>query len=249
MRSLSCQTMTLTASLKCLIGKMYRYLLVIFMVSAFSCAALAQTSAPDSTKTKKDRQNAKQDSVTSKRFVPKVTKDKVYHPDSLHSPHKAVIRSLIIPGWGQLYNHQWWKVPIIYGGLGLLFDAILFNQRYYAPNLIVAKYREHGVTPGPNDPQYALYETYQSYNVQDQTIYDLVDSYRRDRDLSIMGFVGAWGVQMIDAYIDAKFQHSYTMDTDFSFKIAPTIMNSQPVFAESGSGPVTMGLKLTFTLR
>jgi hypothetical protein len=224
---------------------MYKNLLIIFLLISFAGAASAQTSSPDTTKTKKDIQNRKRDSVTSKRFVPKVTKDKekVYHPDSTHSPHLAVVRSLMIPGWGQIYNHQWWKVPIIYAGLGLLADAIIFNQKNYAPNLIVARYYEHAVTPTPNDPQYALWALYQQYGVQAQTVYDIVDSYDRDRDLSIFGFLGAWGIQAIDAYIDAKFQHSYTMDTNFSFKVEP--MFNQPVYAQNLNGAFISGIKVT----
>lgn len=209
--------------------------------------ALAQKPQLDTIRNKKDSLNLKHDSVTSKRFVPKVTKEKIYHPDSLHDPHKAVVRSLIIPGWGQIYNRQWWKVPIIYAGLGLLADVIIYNQRQYGPLLVVAKYREHGVTPSPGYPQYELYQEYAG--VPDQTVYDGVNGYIRDRDLGILGLLAGWGIQAVDAYIDAKFKHSYTMDTDFSFKVAPTIIN-QPTYAESfGSGPITPGLKLTFTLR
>jgi hypothetical protein len=222
---------------------MYKNLLIIFLLFSFATAASAQTSGPDTTKTKKDIQNLKQDSVKSKRFVPKVKKEKVYHPDSTHSPHLAVIRSLMIPGWGQIYNHQWWKVPIIYAGLGLLADAIIYNQRNYAPNLIVARYYEHAITPTPNDPQYKLWATYQQYGVQAQTVYDIVDGYDRDRDLSIFGFLGAWGVQAVDAYIDAKFQHSYTMDTNFAFKVEP--MFNQPVYAQNLNGAFISGIKVT----
>lgn len=226
---------------------MHKFLLIIFLLTGCVFTALAQKPQLDTIRNKKDSLNLKHDSVTSKRFVPKVTKEKIYHPDSLHDPHKAVVRSLIIPGWGQIYNRQWWKVPIIYAGLGLLADVIIYNQRQYGPLLVVAKYREHGVTPSPGYPQYELYQEYAG--VPDQTVYDGVNGYIRDRDLGILGLLAGWGIQAVDAYIDAKFKHSYTMDTDFSFKVAPTIIN-QPTYAESfGSGPITPGLKLTFTLR
>ena len=229
---------------------MYKYLIIIFLLTGFAFTAIAQTPQTDTVRNKKDSLNLKHDSVTSKRFVPKVTKEeKKYHPDSLHDPHKAVIRSLMIPGWGQIYNHQWWKVPIIYAGLGLLADVIIFNQQQYGPLLVVAKYYERGQTPLPTDPQYALWKAYQTAGVPQQSVYDYVNSYIRNRDLGILGFMAAWGIQAVDAYIDAKFQHSYTMDTDFSFKVGPTIIN-QPTYAlQSFNGPVIPGVKLTFVLR
>lgn len=175
-----------------------------------------------------------------------------FHRDSLHSPHKAVIRSLIIPGWGQLYNRQWWKVPIIYAGLGLLADAIVYNQKGYAPNLVVAHYYEQGRTKA-NLPttakNYALWLRYQQGGATPQNVYDLLESYRRDRDLSIMGFFGAWGIQMVDAYIDAKFKHSYSMDTDLSIKVTPTVLSGPMYAMQSENNLIIPGIKLTFTVQ
>ena len=226
---------------------MYKYLLVIFMLTGFAFSAKAQN--PDFNKqTKKDTINQRSDSVTAKRFAPKVTHDnRIYHPDSTHDPHKAIMRSLIIPGWGQLYNHQWWKVPFIYAGLGLLVDAYIFNERGYAPNLVVAHYYEQGqtLTSIPTTSKdYALFQLYLENGASATQVDSFVESYRRDRDLSIMGFFGAWGIQILDAYIDAKFKQSYTMDTNFSFKIEPTILNQQPIYSFA-SGPLIPGLKLS----
>jgi hypothetical protein len=228
---------------------MYRYLLVTFLITGFAFSAMAQ--GPDFSKhTKKDTINKRADSVTAKRFAPKVLPDtKIYHPDSTHDPHKAIMRSLMVPGWGQLYNHQWWKVPFIYAGLGLLVDAYFFNERNYAPNLVVAHYYEQGqtLTTLPSTAKdYALFEEYTNYGVSATTVDGLVNSYRRDRDLCIMGFFGAWGIQILDAYIDAKFKQSYTMDNNFSFKVEPTILNQQPIYTFA-SGPIVPGLKLTMS--
>jgi hypothetical protein len=218
---------------------MYKCLLLACLIIGFGFNAKAQNPDTVPVKSKKDSLNRAKDSVTSKRYYPKITKEKTYNPDTLHSAHKAVMRSLMIPGWGQLYNHRWWKVPIIYTGIGLLVDGIIFNQQYYSSILTEAKLRERGITEGRN-------LTYQG--ISDSDIYSALDSYRRDRDLCILGLVGAWGIQMVDAYIDAKFIRSYTMDNNLSIKISPSVMG-QSLYAFSGAGSVIPAIKITFTVR
>ena len=57
-----------------------------------------------------------------------------------HSPHKATIMALLLPGSGQIYNDQWWKVPILYGGLAADIYGIIWNDRNY--NLYMDSYSE-----------------------------------------------------------------------------------------------------------
>ncbi len=187
---------------------------------------------------------SKRDSIKANPIVPRL-KEKVYHPDSNHKPSKAVLHSLMIPGWGQVYNKRWWKVPAIYAGLGLIAWAYIFNKDYYNETLAVARYRDQGVAPKPGDSYYQVYTDYQPYSTT--TIKDAVLVAKRNRDLSVLGFVGVWGIQMIDAYIDAKFIHSYTMDNNLSFKVKPTLMGPS-MYAGNFNGSVIPGLKITFTL-
>jgi len=111
---------------------MYRYLLLICLLAGCCFTAMAQktdtlSSSPaakvkskaDSLKLKADSiRLKKQDTTVATTYTPKIKKEKVFHPDTNHSPHTAVIRSLIIPGLGQAYNHRWWKIPVIYGACG-----------------------------------------------------------------------------------------------------------------------------------
>ena len=225
---------------------MFKYLILICLFGAFSLVACAQK--PDTTTanikhTTDTLKATKADTDVVRQFKPKHRKEKVFHPDSLHSPHTAVIRSLIVPGLGQIYNRKYWKVPIIYGGLGLLFWAEIFNNTYYQEFLAISKYREHGVLPGPKDPYYADYNLYVAQ--PDQALYDATDAYRRNRDLSILGIFGAWGINAIDAYIDAKFMHSYTVDTNLSVRVSPGMI-TQPLFVQNGIGSFIPSLKITF---
>ena len=230
---------------------MTKYFLIICLIagSYFTAAAQKPDTAGITKKTHRDSLvSTMRDSVKARAFVPKTKpkKEKVYHPDSLHSPHTAIIRSLIIPGWGQVYNHQWWKVPLIYGGLGFLGYLEVTNAHYYNQFLAISKYVEHGVTPTARDKYYVEYTQYVSAG--STALYDATDAYRRDRDLCILGILGAWGINVIDAYIDAKFIHSYSMDNNLSIKVKPGLIN-QPFFAQNISGSYVPGIKVTFVLR
>ena len=47
------------------------------------------------------------------------------------SPNKAALLSLILPGAGQAYNKKYWKIPIVYAGIGGLGYAIHRNGREF----------------------------------------------------------------------------------------------------------------------
>jgi hypothetical protein len=231
---------------------MYKYLLITWLLAGFVFTARAQK--PDTTiktvvKSKMDSLKAmRQDTDIIRSDAPKIRKEKVYHPDTLHSPHKAVIRSLLVPGLGQIYNHRIWKVPVIYGALGLFGWGIVFNAQYYKEFLQLSLYRNHLITPKPGDPYYTEYNQYKAANVSDQAIYDAKDGYRRNRDLCILGAVAFWGINAVDAYIDAKFIHSYTLDNNFSMRITPGLINQPTIYAQNSIGSYIPGIKITFTL-
>jgi hypothetical protein len=167
----------------------------------------------------------------------KIRRQRVYNPDSTHNAREVMFRSAMVPGWGQLSNKQWWKLPLIYGGFvgtGLVFE---FNNRYYREFLHEAQLREVGE---PGNPAYV--------GASNEAIIQVKDYYRRNRDLSILAFIGVWGIQMIDAYVQAKFIHSYTIDDNLSFKVSPGLIG-QPVMAGNLGFSYIPSLKLAFTLK
>jgi len=229
---------------------MQKYLFIIGFVIAFAFSAGAQAPVNPTmpVKSKADSLQEQRDSIKSKPFVPKIsTIPKIYHPDSLHSPTKAWHRSLFLPGLGQIYNRQYWKVPIIYTGFTLLVLMYRYNADAYTEFLTLARYYQKGIEPKPGDPYYDVFENIKGGNNQ-QAVTDATRGYARYRDLAVIIFVAGWGIQTIDAYVDAKFKHSYSMDNNFDVKIRPTLLNP-PVYAQSLSGAVIPGLKVTFTLR
>jgi hypothetical protein len=207
---------------------------ILFALVAVSFSAMAQKPDFGNTRSAKDSLNRVRDSITSKPFVPKASTTQVYHPDSLHSPHKAFIRSAIVPGWGQVYNKRYWKLPIIYGGFGLLAWGIIWNQQQYNIYITEAKLRRAGL-PGSKD--------FKSSSATYQDFFDAAAADQRNLQLCILGAVGLWGINCVDAYIDAKFIHSYSVDNNLTIRVAPTMMNS-PVYALNNNGYIP-GIKLT----
>lgn len=149
-------------------------------------------------------------------------------------PRIAARRSAIVPGLGQLYNKRWWKVPLVYGGfvgIGLVYE---FNQRYYKMFLREAQYRQDA--PDKANPDWASYP--------DDGIIRIKDDYRRNRDLSILAGIGFYAVQIIDAYIDAKF-FRFDVSDDLSLKVDPFIQNGQVYNASSSVTTVGFRVKLS----
>ena len=48
-----------------------------------------------------------------------------------HIPRIATRRSLIIPGWGQAYNREYWKIPLVYAALAIPVYTYIYNTNYY----------------------------------------------------------------------------------------------------------------------
>jgi hypothetical protein len=151
-------------------------------------------------------------------------------------PRIAARRSAILPGLGQMYNKRWWKVPLVYGGfvgIGLVYE---FNQRYYKTFLREAQYRQEA--PEKANPAWAPYS--------DEGIIGIKDDYRRSRDLSILAGVAFYAVQIIDAYVDAKF-FRFDVSNDLSLKVDPYIQPATIYNAHTTSA-ATIGFRVKLSL-
>ena len=164
------------------------------------------------------------DTVKQKTAKPSVEEkeDKGPVKDSLRlaiekMPRTAAFKSAILPGLGQVYNKRWWKVPLIYGGfvgLGLIYE---FNNRYYHTFLKEAQFRY----ANPGQKENPLY-----VNGTDEGIILYKDSYRRNRDLAVLAGIAFYAINIIDAYVDAKF-FRYDISDTLTLKIKPS-MQQEP---------------------
>lgn len=141
-------------------------------------------------------------------------------------PGRAIRRSAILPGWGQVTNGRWWKVPIIYGGFIGLGLAVDFNQKYYRKFIRELQFRDE-FPDKTRDPDLVRI-------TDQQGLIQYKDYYRRNRDLSVLAAVGLYAINIIDAYVDAKF-FRFDISDELGFKIQPSLI---PTVSHAYNSPV-----------
>lgn len=167
------------------------YLILFFI--CFSTLAKAQQNDSLIIETRKD-------SIQKKRAVNKAIYSKA---------RKATIMSACLPGLGQIYNHKYWKAPVIYAALGGLGYWGITNQkkyRYYSDNLRYANDDDLNTTNATlyNNDQLIAQKRY----------------YRKFRDISIMVGALVYIVNIIDANVDAHLR-TFDVSDDLSLQLNP----------------------------
>ncbi len=182
-------------------------------------------------------QTAAQDSA----FIAKANEE----PKVEHSPKKATLYSTFLPGLGQAYNKKYWKIPLIYAGFGTIGYFIHWNNDNY--NIMRQAYLDLTDGDGPygiEDPtnSYMKLEAAQLRDLNNPTYYNNFKTgldkqqsyYRRNRDLLIISIIGFYGLNIIDASVDAHL-YDFDISEDLTFNWQPTMQyeNFQYVYGVS----------------
>jgi len=157
--------------------------------------------------------------------------------DTVPNPKTVWVKSAILPGWGQVVNKQAWKVPIIYGTLGgITWFAVDQHQSY-----IDYRAAYYNSIPGRDDLKYGPTRPDLEGLPPEQLRFNR-NSYRNRRDLSIIVFVAAWGLNAIDAYV---FAHLRDFDTGPDLSVVPSLYQHPFINASVPSAD----LKMTFPIK
>ena len=162
-----------------------------------------------------------------------------------HTPQGALWRASALPGWGQVYNRQYWKLPFVYAGLGVLTylaidnhnDYLLFRRAgRFASGIEQDQTDDNPFTPPWGENPFARYEA--EYNEvlerlgQDQLAFgpirDQRDAFRRQRNLLFIGTGVFYALTVVEAYVSA---HLLTFDVSdqLSMRVAPGPSGAVPV--------------------
>jgi Family of unknown function (DUF5683) len=170
----------------------------------------------------------KVDTLKAKDSIPAAKVDSLIKAE--HSPRKAAIRSAIIPGWGQVYNKKYWKVPIVYAALGITGYIFVDNLKTYRDLRFAyaAKYKASLPAYDPANPYPGPYRDSTDYfKIKDRYKPIDIESLRQGRnqfrqyiDYSAVFFVIFWGLNVVDAVVDAHLK-AFDISPDLSMKIKP----------------------------
>lgn len=176
----------------------FGFLILLFIGISFGFSAPA-TAQPDSTRR----------AILRARGLPPT-----------HTPRRAVIRALAVPGWGQFYNRQYYKMPFVYAGLTGLGAAIAVSNDRYLLYRRAALYKQNeGTTPNPYaqfEDEYNTLESRIGGEIRANVLRQQRDKFRRYRDLSIVGTGLFYALSVLDAYVSA---HLLTFDVDQNLSI------------------------------
>lgn len=156
-----------------------------------------------------------------------------------HTPRRALWRAAAVPGWGQVYNRQYLKLPFVYAGLGGIVYNAFRNQNRYRLYRRANQFAVGRDENSDGENPFAQYEA--QYNevidrfgqeVSPRLIREQRDAYQRQRNLMIIGTGVFYALTVVDAYVSA---HLLTFDVgeDLSIQVHPTWQPS-PSGAQAG---------------
>lgn len=155
--------------------------------------------------------------------------DRTKHP----LPGRATLYSLLLPGLGQAYNGEYWKIPIYQGGIIAASYFLISNDTNYKRfKWIHNQASESGYTGSISA------ETAKYYR----------DVYRRYRDYSILAVGVVYLLNVIDANVFA-YMHDFEVSEDLSMQLEPTVITPDNAYAMSGRANITdsaLGLRVGF---
>jgi len=153
-------------------------------------------------------------------------------------PAKAAFYSAVLPGLGQAYNKDYWKIPIVYGALGTGAFFIIDNSNEFQRFRTALRNRIAGQ---PDEFTIIDQVTGEPVEVFDlDGLIDAQDFFRRRRDLAILVTAGIYLLQVLEANVDAHLSQ-FSISEDLS--LSPNIY-----IDDYQRGQINYGIRLSYRL-
>lgn len=139
------------------------------------------------------------------------------------SPSEALWRS-VVPGWGQYYNEEYWKVPILFGAaVGLSGLIYYFNSEYnnYSNQLVIATQSGTKIRiESPNDLNDNYYPIKKNLlsALEIRQLKGNKELNRDRRDMMAFYLLGVYVISAVDAYVGAHL-YDFNVDDELSYNL------------------------------
>nr|WP_233166839.1 DUF5683 domain-containing protein [Pedobacter sp. ASV2] len=236
-------------------------LIILVSLFTFFLINVANAQVKDSVQKPVDTLNLKTKAVKplGKDTVRKKSAKESYVNPGKIAGRKAVLKSLLLPGLGQVYNIQLLsdgygeragksqtlqkvytigKIAAIYTGFTVLTLSYIDNSNNYKIFLAEAQYREarlQGATNLVGNPALARYSN--------EGILTAKSTYKRNKQIVLFSYGLIYFANVVDAYVAARL-HFFNIDDKLTFKITPTVINNNSMYSFN---PATPALKLSLT--
>lgn len=154
-------------------------------------------------------------------------------PGDDRTPRGALWRGAVLPGWGQFYNRQYYKIPVVYAGLGgILAFALYTNDRYYTYRNAHRFERGLVLTENGTYTEEEFEELFRQYEDDRDELAGFIDqfgvsalrsqrqTFRRYRDLSFILAGVFYALTLVDTYVSAQLR-TFDVGEDLSARAAP----------------------------
>lgn len=203
---------------------MHRLLTLLLSTCMLCCSVTAQDVKSLQTVTSLQKEtvpSTQKADTTPKKSVAKQRKPRINIfnvPDTLkqYPPRVATIRSAILPGWGQITNKKYWKLPLVYGSLGVTAGIFVYNLNTFKK----ARNAYINATDGNPANDFDIPEPYYSVRLQPERIRSFRNQIRQNVDYSALFFLIFWGLNVVDATVDAHLK-SFDVGDNLSLHIKP----------------------------
>lgn len=156
---------------------------------------------------------------------------KMARKNRLPVPRKALLYSFILPGSGQVYNGRWWKAPFAVGAIGAMVYLVTDNNQWYRRFQSALELSLQDKT-----------HEFTKFGLTTNALRVNRDRSDRNRQLSYVGVVAAYGLVAVEAFVDAHLQN-FDIDEDLSWRIKPGFLT------DPNTGMGGPGLSIVFLIK
>ena len=133
-----------------------------------------------------------------------------------YNPRIAIVRSAILPGWGQATNKKYWKIPIVYAALGITAGIFFHNIKQFRE----AKNAYANAIDGDTSNDNQIPQPYFAVKDQPERIKTFRNQVRQNVDYAALFFILFWGLNVVDATVDAHLK-TFDVSDNLSVEIKP----------------------------